>query len=76
MYEFGVYDGVKELCGRKAKVIRDQCIFPKSHTYNNKPLYLKKKLYYIDLNSSYLAGIEQFLVEVRILLRRTPRLRN
>ena len=58
MYEYGCFDGVLELSGNKAKLIRDQCIFPRSHTYNEKPLYLKKKLYYIDLNGAFLAAID------------------
>ena len=57
MYEYGCYDNVFEICGNNAQQIRDQCVFPKSHTYNNKPLYLNKKLYYIDLNGAYMSAI-------------------
>lgn len=57
MYEFGCFDGVLELCGNKANKIREQCVFPHSHTYNDKPFYSNKKLYYIDLKGAYLSAI-------------------
>ena len=58
MFEYGCYDNVVELCGKKAKEIRDQCVFPHPHTFNDKPLYLNKRLYYLDINGAYLAGID------------------
>ena len=58
MFEFGCFDGVYEYSGQKAKSIRDQCIFPKIHTFNNQSLYLKQKLYYIDLNGAYMSAIK------------------
>ena len=38
MYEYGCYDEVYEISGELAKSIRDKCIFPKTRTYNDKPL--------------------------------------
>ena len=58
MYEYGCYDGVYEIAGDIAKSFRNQCIFPRTHTYNGKPLYLKQKMYYIDLNGAYMSCVE------------------
>ena len=58
MYEYGCYDEVYEISGELAKSIRDKCIFPKTRTYNDKPLYLKQKLYYIDLNGAYMSCVK------------------
>ena len=58
MYEFGCYDDVYEFCGDKAKDIRSQCKFPRTRTFNDRPLYLKQKLYYIDLNGAYMSAVK------------------
>jgi len=58
MHEFGCYDFVYELSGTEAKTIRDECIFPKIKTINNKPFYSNKKLYYIDLNGAYMSAVK------------------
>ena len=58
MFEYGCFDGVYEISGDIAQSIRNQCIFPRTHTFNNKPLYLKQKLYYIDLNGAYMSAVE------------------
>ena len=58
MYEYGCYDDVYEFSGDLAKNIRKQCKFPKIHTFNDKSLYRKEKLYYIDLNGAYMAAVK------------------
>ena len=58
MYEYGCFDGVFELTGTNAKRIRDECIFPKTRTFNDKPFYSAEKLYYIDLNDAYMSAIK------------------
>ena len=58
MYEYGCFDNVFELCGVNAKRIRDECIFPKTRTFNDKPFYSNQKLYYIDLNGAYMSAIK------------------
>ena len=58
MFEFGCYDNVFEISGDKAKELRDACVFPRTRTFNDKPLYLKQKLYYIDLNGAYMSAVE------------------
>ena len=58
MFEFGCFTDVYKFSGLKAKNIRDECIFPKIRTYNDKPLYLKQKLYYVDLNGAYMAAVK------------------
>ena len=63
MFEYGCFDGVNEYSGAKAKRIRDQCIFPKMGTTDGKPLYIKEKLYYIDLNGAYMAAVKNIPTE-------------
>ena len=58
MFEFGCFDNVYEIAGKDAQELRAACVFPRTHTYNNKPLYLKKRLYYIDLNGAYMSAVE------------------
>ena len=58
MFEFGCFDGVFEMTGDRAKSIRNQCIFPRTHTFNGKPLYMKQRLYYIDLNGAYMSAVQ------------------
>lgn len=58
MYEFGCYDNVYELTGEVAENIRNQIVFPKTKTFNNKPFYSNEKLYYIDLNGAYISTIK------------------
>ena len=58
MYEYGCFDGVNEYSGSKAKKIRDQCIFPKMGTPDGNPLYMREKLFYIDLNGAYMAAVK------------------
>ena len=58
MYEYGCYDGVFEIAGDRAKSIRAQCVFPRTRTFNDRPLYVKKRLYYIDLNGAYMSAVE------------------
>lgn len=57
MYEFGCYDEVVKIAGYKAQLIRKQCVFPKTKTFNNKPFYSNEKLYYIDLNGAYMSSV-------------------
>ena len=57
MYEYGCYDGVYEFSGQRAKSIRNECVFPKTRTYNDKPFYSNERLYYIDLNGAYMSAI-------------------
>lgn len=58
MYEFGCYDNVYELTGDIAENIRNQIVFPKTKTFNDKPFYSNEKLYYIDLNGAYISTIK------------------
>ena len=58
MFEYGCFDGVFEMTGNRAKSIRNQCVFPRTKTYNDKALYMKQRLYYIDLNGAYMAAVE------------------
>ena len=58
MYEYGCYDDVYEMTGNRAKDIRNQCVFPRTRTYNDKPLYMKQRLYYIDLNGAYMSAVQ------------------
>ena len=58
MYEYGCYENVYEISGDIAKTIRNQCIFPKTRTFNDKPFYSNKKLYYIDLNGAYMSCVK------------------
>ena len=58
MYEYGCFDGVFELTGINAKRIREECIFPKTRTFNDKPFYSDERLYYIDLNGAYMSAIK------------------
>ena len=58
MYEYGCFDNVFELCGVNAKRIRDECIFPKTRTFNDKSFYSNEKLYYIDLNGAYMSAVK------------------
>ena len=58
MFEYGCYDDVYEIAGDKAQELRAACVFPRTHTFNNKPLYLHQKLYYIDLNGAYMSAVE------------------
>ena len=58
MYEYGCFDDVYELCGINAKRIRDECVFPKTRTFNDKSFYSNEKLYYIDLNGAYMSAVK------------------
>ena len=58
MFEYGCYDGVFEMTGDRAKTIRSQCVFPRTKTYNNEPLYMKQRMYYVDLNGAYMSAVE------------------
>ena len=58
MYDYGCFDGVNYIIGDAANRIRDQLVFPRPHTADNKPFYSNKKLYYIDLNGAYLSCID------------------
>ena len=58
MFEYGCFDNVFEIAGDRAKEIRSRCIFPKTKTFNDKPLYLKQRMYYVDLNGAYMSAVE------------------
>ena len=58
MFEYGCYDDVFEMTGDRAKSIRNQCIFPRTKTFNEKPLYMKQRLYYLDLNGAYMSAVQ------------------
>jgi hypothetical protein len=57
MYEYGCFDGVYESAGDVNNKIRNSIKFPQIRTFNDKKLYLKEKLYYIDLNGAYMSVI-------------------
>lgn len=58
IFEYGCYDNVYELSGNEAKSIRNECVFPKIKTFNEKPFYSNEKLYYIDLNGAYMSAVK------------------
>ena len=58
MYKYGCFDNVYELAAPLAQKIREKLVFPVPHTYNHKPFYSNKKLYYIDINGAYLSCID------------------
>ena len=58
MYEYGCFDDVYELTGSYANEIRSTLKFPQTGTPDKKyPIYLKEKLYYIDLNGAYMSVV-------------------
>ena len=58
MYDYGCFENVYKMTGYAAEAIRNELTFPSPHTFDGKPLYSTKKLYYIDLNGAYLSVID------------------
>jgi len=59
LLEYGCYDGVYESCGELNQKLRDSIHYPRPYgAYNDgKPFKINEKLYYIDMNSSYMSFI-------------------
>jgi hypothetical protein len=53
LYDYGCLRGVKESMGTWNKKVRKSIEFPKRKTFNSRSLYLKEKLYYIDIVGAY-----------------------
>ena len=67
MYEYGCFEGVYQISGEYAKQIREKLIFPKTRTYNDQPLYLNQKLYYLDINGAYMAMVKRIPTGLDVL---------
>lgn len=59
MFEYGCFDGVYESSGNENQNLRNEIKYPRPHAnYNQgKPFCLQQKMYYIDMNSSYMSFI-------------------
>ena len=59
MLEYGCFDGVYESTGEMNQKLRSEIKYPRPFgSYNDgKPFAIKEKLYYIDMNSSYMSFI-------------------
>ena len=58
MYEFGCYDGVYESSGINNMNFRETIKYPRPHSdFQKMPFEINEKLYYIDMNSSYMSFI-------------------
>jgi len=60
MFEYGCYDDVYESSGYDNQQLRESIHFPRPHSdyHNGKPFEIhNEKLYYIDMNSSYMSFI-------------------
>ena len=57
MFEYGCFENVLESSGEKNTAVRNSIVYPKTKTFNDKPLYLEGKYYYIDMNGAYLAHV-------------------
>ena len=60
MFEYGCFENVLESSGERNRIVRNSIVYPKIRTYNNKPLYLEGKYYYIDMNGAYAAHKMEF----------------
>lgn len=60
MFEYGCFDGVYESTGEQNQKLREQIHYPRPYGgYNDgKPFTINDKLYYIDMNSSYMSFID------------------
>ena len=59
MFEYGCFDGVYESTGINNQKLRNEIKFPRPYSNYNKghPFEIREKLYYIDMNSSYMSFI-------------------
>ena len=62
LYEYGCFDGVFESSGKENQELRAKIHYPRplSNYNNGKPFEITDKLYYIDMNSSYLSFINGY----------------
>ena len=58
MFEYGCFENVQESSGESNREFRSKINSPKRRTFNDKPLYLSGKYYYIDMNGAYLSFID------------------
>lgn len=60
MFEYGCFDGVFESTGEQNQKLRSEIHYPRPHSGFNdgEPFEIHDKLYYIDMNSSYMSFID------------------
>ena len=71
MFEYGCFDGVYESCGELNQKLREEIHYPRPFgNYNGgKPFKISEKLYYVDMNSSYMSFINGIPTDLNLTER-------